>query len=105
MKIIASTHKYLLHCWHDLPAKFKKYYDYLSEEEQCDSVFFKYRGWWYNLNDFMNLRYNCSPIPEFKGWDGYTNDTYFSGVLVKWYVDKYTGEVDPDYVQVGIFCS
>jgi phenylalanyl-tRNA synthetase alpha subunit len=39
---------------------------------------FKYRGDWYDLDDFM-----ATTVPEFHGWDGILADTYFSATLVK----------------------
>jgi len=57
----------------------KSEFDYQDENEVFDG-FFKYKGFWYHLDQFMRLD-NNSP---FGGqWDGYLNDSAFSGVLVK----------------------
>ena len=39
-----------------------------------NSTFFRYKGTTYDLNDFM-------PCP-LEGWQGYSSDSYFSGVLL-----------------------
>lgn len=59
-------------------------YSELTERERvdfdyCDSgTFFRYRGATYDLGEFMP----CNGA--FAGnWHGYTNDTYFSGILIR----------------------
>ncbi len=62
-----------------------------SQFEHLDSFeattgFFKYRGWWYHVSDFM-----VNPAIQFMdGWDGYTSDSFFSGVLIKLHKDGET---------------
>ena len=46
-----------------------------AEEED----YVRYKGWVYNLSEFM-----WCPPGVLEGWDGYQNDTFFSGILVKW---------------------
>lgn len=58
--------------------------------------FFQYKSSWYSMSDFMNLGDNCSP--EFQGWHGYHNDSFFSGILI-----KISG--DGEEYQVGRYCS
>jgi hypothetical protein len=54
---------------------------HLNEDDAIDG-FFRYRGHWYHLSDF--LRFSDSALAEdFEGWDGYHSDSVFSGVLVK----------------------
>lgn len=64
--------------WYDLTKKEQKEhagsYDTIEE-----SSFFRYRGYCYDMSDFMVTGKN-SPFPSF--WQGYTNDSFFSGVLV-----------------------
>ena len=56
----------------------------LSEfDYQDDDVFngyFKYRGCWYHLDQFMALASSEGP---FTGWHGYSGDSYFSGTLIR----------------------
>lgn len=49
------------------------------EEGEADDGFFKFKGYWYHLSDFMTASGN----PALKGWDGYASDSYFSGTLIK----------------------
>jgi len=62
--------------------KLRQQFDWMSDDEfHSDFSFFKYRGDYYNLADFMRVDVaNGSP---FVGWHGYSSDTYFSGVVVK----------------------
>ena len=57
----------------------RKKFDYYNEEELQEQNFFKYKGYWYCLSDFLRIENN----DELKGWDGYISDSYFSGVLIK----------------------
>lgn len=50
----------------------------LKEEfDWCDSDygFFKYKGTWYHISQFMRL-------PSCPGWNGVLGDSYFSGVVL-----------------------
>ena len=58
----------------------RKEFDYLSEEEFDEREFFKYRGVWYDLGEFMRLEHNS---PFGNKWESYFSDSYFSGVVVK----------------------
>lgn len=53
-------------------------FDYLDEDMGCDG-FFRYRNRWYHIDGFMRVSDN-SP---FKGWEGYSSDSFFSGVLLR----------------------
>jgi hypothetical protein len=57
-------------------------FDFLTDEEFRDESFVKYHGWWYSMGDFLCVSNKYDP--DFKGWDGYHSDSYFSGVLMKW---------------------
>ena len=74
----------------DVPAKvLKSQFDWTDEafEEHGDysDGFFRYRGYWYHLNDFMTTRdtFKSDTSSPIKAWDGYHGDSYFSGVLIK----------------------
>lgn len=56
-----------------------KEFDYLEGDRLHESTFFRYRGQLYDLGEAV-LTPNSA---EFKDWDGYYNETIFSGVLVK----------------------
>ena len=67
-------------------------FDYLSEEEFDNTEFFKFKGQWYSLDQFLRISQNTN----FKGWDGIHSDSFFSGVVIK---------LNYPEVVVGTFCS
>lgn len=79
MKIITNNHARDLICFADLTAKEQKEFDYLEEDEHYTPQFFRYKGNAYDVNEFMR-----ATAPEFKGWEGFRSDTFFSGTLVKY---------------------
>ena len=63
----------------DVPAAIlASQFDYLSEDGAPDG-FFRYRGHWYHVSDFVRVERNA----DLAGWDGYSSDSYFSGVVIK----------------------
>ncbi len=56
--------------------------------------FFRYRSSVYHLSDFLRV----DGAAELQGWDGYSSDSYFSGVLIRL-------QDDGDSVVVGRYCS
>jgi hypothetical protein len=71
---------------YELTAKERAEFDYLTDEEIQDRSFVRYRGWCYDLSEFMRCNLNGS-FPEWANWDGYSSDSAFSGVLVKYSAD------------------
>lgn len=62
-------------------AKLRQQFDWMEDEQfDHDCSFFKYRGEYYNLSDFLT---NTNPDGMFKGWHGVSSDSYFSGMVVK----------------------
>ena len=66
--------------------KIRKQFDYYSEEELAELALFDYKGSIYSLDDFMWLE-GINPL-KVQGWEGYSSDTYFSGVVVKFTEDN-----------------
>ena len=86
LKIITDNKYRPVLYWYDLLPKEQEEYAYLEPVDKGFFGFFRYRKWCYCLQDFMRVDYNA-PFKEnipFKGWDGYHNDSFFSGVLVKY---------------------
>ena len=82
--------------WHELPAKAQKEFDYLdSEDKQQSAMFVKYKNWHYDISEFMRCTGELSDLD----WDGYSSDSFFSGVLLKF--DK----SDNDYVIMATYFS
>lgn len=74
--------------WYDLSEKEKAEFDYINVDNQECAQFVKYKGWIYDLNEFIRVEPEKLPHSSpLKGWHGYTSDTFFSGVLVKYASD------------------
>ena len=73
----------------DLPEKARKDFDYIEDEDQFSPRLFAYKGNYYDVCEFM-LTPRDEParqeLNELAAWDGYSPDSYFSGVVLK-YVD------------------
>lgn len=65
--------------WSELTNKEQAEFDYIDEPEYATQRFFRYRGWAYDVQEFMSTH----DMGTLKGWDGYSSDSYFSGVLIK----------------------
>jgi hypothetical protein len=75
----------------ELTEKEKEEFDYYSPDELNDATFFRYKGRLYDLGEFM--RFDSPTL--FKGWDGYSSDSFFSGVLVRYHMEDgyYTDKI------------
>lgn len=62
----------------ELPEKVKRDFDYYDQNELDNATFFKYRGQYYDLGDFLRCGQEC-----FANWHGYRSDSFFSGLLVR----------------------
>ena len=83
MNIITNNRPRPLLALIDLPEKARAEFDYLTEDhERFDLRFVQYKGVWYDVADSQSTR--GLGFDQFKGWDGITSDSFFSGVLFKW---------------------
>lgn len=87
--------------WHELTNVERAEFDYLDREGQSDTTFFRYKGNVYDLGEFMRAPADAN----FNGWDGYANDSFFSGVVVKYARDEYDAILDYDFVVIGWYTS
>ena len=72
----------------ELSDKEKEQFDYLNDIDECK--FFRYKGEIYDLGEFMQIDQSIAPHPQRSGWEnwqGYSSDSYFSGVLVRYTSD------------------
>ena len=69
-----------------LYSQLRDQFDYLSEDEFDNTEFFKYKGHWYDVGEFSRI--NNSAFGTYK-WDGYSSDTFFSGIVIKYCYDGY----------------
>ena len=84
MKIKTNNHPRDILSWYDLTPAERKEFDYLEEGE---GSFFRYKNQVYDLGEFMRIDANIAPHPQREGWEkwqGYTSNSYFSGVLVRY---------------------
>ena len=90
---------------YELPVKWRREFDWIKNDEEYENTnFAKYHGQYYDINEFQVLPTIGDAsgkhvvYPEFRGWDGYMNDTYSSGVLIKL-------SSDGEQYKIGIFYS
>lgn len=84
MKIITNNIPRPLLPLTDLPEKAREDFDYI--DDSYDFRFVQYKGVWYDVYDSTRCPGDEAPAATrhvFAGWDGYINDSYFSGVLFK----------------------
>lgn len=74
-----------MHLCGSLKQELMAQFDYLTPDEFDEMEFFKYKGHWYSIGDFMRLD-SSHPFSTMQ-WDGYSSDSYFSGVLMKYCYD------------------
>ena len=80
LKITTNNHERQFDCRCDVPADIlSNQFDYLDAD--TFDGFLKYRGHWYHTSCFMRFGYPGT-VP-FQGWQGYSSDSFFSGVLIK----------------------
>lgn len=58
-------------------------FDYMAFTDFESHDFAKYRGRYYDPSEFIVTR----NTPELSKWDGYSADTYFSGIVIKFSKD------------------
>ena|SRR5690554_2694973 len=69
----------------ELSDKERLEFDYLSDNEIFESVFFKYKGEIYDLNEFMRITDTMALHDnKLKEWHAYMAHSYFSGVLIRY---------------------
>jgi hypothetical protein len=68
--------------WYELTPREQKDFNYLdTEDAQCGAAFIRYRGYTYDLGQFMQVGDHAPR--ELAGWHGYHSDSYFSGIVVR----------------------
>jgi len=85
--------------WWDLTDKEKSNFDYLeSEEDKSVANFIRYKNWIYDVSEFMHV---TKDSPFYGKWDGYSNDSYFSGTLVRFDPDDSDRVIMASYYAQG----
>ena len=86
IKIISNYHVRDILYWYELTEKEKNDQDWvLSNENDPDEFqFFRFKGSIYPLSNFLYYPSMWGNKPEeFKDWDSYMSDSFFSGILIK----------------------
>lgn len=99
---IATDHKWKqFKHGYELPKKVRKEFDYMSEEDYISNCeFFEYHKTWYNTWDFQVVtKVMKESNPIWNNWDGYSSDSFFSGIVIKF------NKEDNDFYQVGLYLS
>ena len=74
-------------------------HDWLSSSDTSsfeEETYIPFKGWIHTLSEFMWIGKN---MPEWmQEWHGYTNDTYFSGLVIRY-------DDDNEFVQIATFIA
>jgi len=93
MQIITNNMPRLMLYANELTDQERINFDYMEDIETGD--FFRYKGQVYSLDEFIRTGNN----EALKEWDGYSSDSFFSGVLIK------LCDEDSDRIIVGTYYS
>ena len=89
MEIITNHHNRMFKYGYEVPKSVLEDYHYLDEGEKSDG-WIHYRSIWYHISDFMTVSIYSK---NWRGWDGYKFDTFFSGVLIRISDDNETYQI------------
>lgn len=81
MKIITNNKPRKLLFGYELTEKERSDFDYIDPNDLDFTDFIKYKNRVYDLNEFMRVTQDSPFYSE--GWQGYSSESYFSGVLIK----------------------
>lgn len=106
MTITTNNHKILLQSYSEAIHFDKTFpsddFDYIDEMGRYDARLFKYRGVWYDVDEFSPIGFFPGPdnlmSNKLKGWDDFQANTFFSGVAIKYF---WTNDYDDGYVIAG----
>lgn len=82
----------------ELTEKERMQFDYYGGDEIETVHFARFKGNVVDLNEFMVISKDVAPHPQRPGWEkwhGYSSDSFFSGLLVKY--------LDDDTVVMGTY--
>lgn len=97
MKIKTNNVPRDLICFYDMPEGIERdYLDYIEEEDRHSLRIVKYKGSYYDVNEFERTE----RIENLSKWDGYQSDSFFSGTVLRWAPGD-----DYEQVVMGWYCS
>jgi hypothetical protein len=102
IRVITNWHVRDVLRWHDLTPFEHEEFDYLDPETGSDHEFVRYRGDVIDVTDMDGIA--TSELAS-KGWSTYASDSFFSGIVVKWFDDDGNLIDGGDGVIVGRYCA
>lgn len=91
-------HVDIIYGW-QLTEKEKRQFSYSSLAELHEASFFRYKGRVHDMEEFSIFQDKDRP-DAFKKWEAYSNDTYSSGLVI-----RFAPDTDYECLQVGYwFC-
>lgn len=99
MEILHVEERVELLTYAELPPLARREFPYVEKygDDQNTPQFFEYRGNWHDAHDFWSVE-AASPAPEFNDFDGYINDSFYSGIVIKYLSDE---TFDEGFLRVG----
>lgn len=95
MNIVTNNRPRQLQALVDLSEDAQKEFDYIErDDEKYYPRIVQYKGAWYDVYDSQHIHKELG-FDKFKGWDAIVTETFFSGVLFKFFGD--------DEVIVGMY--
>lgn len=80
LQIITNNHWRQFRYRYEVPPEIlASEFDYQDENDALDG-FFKYRGCWYHLDQFIKI---LTSAPFSGEWDGCASDSFFSGIFIR----------------------
>lgn len=103
LTVITNNHEYELFAIDQIPMRVVfDQFDYVLEDKKDINTandhsnrFFKYRGWWYDTNEFVRIEFErtnsfttvVEPESPLAKWQGVQSDSYFSGIVIRYTED------------------
>ena len=82
VRVITNHHVRDVLRWHDLTPAEREEFDYLTDDTEHEFV--RYRGDVVDLTDSDGVLSSPSELRR-KGWDSYASDSFFSGLVFRWF--------------------
>lgn len=80
MNIITNSIPRPILASYELPVEAVKEFDYYDNWQLDHASFFKYKGCYYDLASFTCINTHNETL---KDWDGFSGDSWFTGILIR----------------------
>lgn len=86
MNVITNNKPRMLLMWAELPEGIGgSEFDYVDDADRYEPRFFNYRGTWYDVFEFEYISDQPCYAPFRGKWDGVQTDSFFSGIVLRWF--------------------